>query len=111
MGQGDCGQKSWTECTRFSERGGNDEAFRGTGSKLSKPPSLTLVGSLGRALELYLETRSVTKTIRMLDLQVSRAGFYKWIKKAHAPVREVKNKLKERPKDERTEERAGSASF
>ena len=41
-------------------------------------------------LELYLETRSVTKTIRQLGLKVSRAGFYKWIKKAHAPVREVK---------------------
>ena len=43
-----------------------------------------------RALELYLETRSVTKTIRQLGLQVSRAGFYKWIKKAQLPVREVK---------------------
>ena len=43
-----------------------------------------------RALELYLETRSVTKTRRQLGLKVSRAGFYKWIKKAGLPVREVK---------------------
>ena len=38
----DCGQKSWTEYTRFSERGGKNEVFRGTGPKLSKPPSLSL---------------------------------------------------------------------
>ena len=43
-----------------------------------------------RALELYLETRSVTKTRRQLGLKVSRAGFYEWIKKAGLPVREVK---------------------
>ena len=43
-----------------------------------------------RALELYMETRSVTKTIRQLGLKVSRSGFYKWIKKAQLPVREVK---------------------
>ena len=43
-----------------------------------------------RALELYFKTRSVTKTIRQLGLQVSHVAFYKWIKKAGLPVREVK---------------------
>ena len=43
-----------------------------------------------KALEVYLETMSVTKTIRQLDLQVSKTGFYKWIKKAGLSMRKAR---------------------
>ena len=43
-----------------------------------------------RALELYMETMSVTKTIRQLRAKVSRSGFYKWTSEAQLPLREVK---------------------
>ena len=48
------------------------------------------IGSQGSALEVYMNTRSVTKTIRQLGIQMSWARFYKWIKNAGHPMLEVK---------------------
>ena len=43
-----------------------------------------------RALEVYKETKSVTETMRILGLDMSRGGFYEWLKKAGIPVKKAK---------------------